>query len=217
MRGLANVLLILLPLALTAGAWPVQAVPDATPGEDQPVPDRVVVVYDWIRILPAPEGEAPAFGWPLRGPLTQPFGCTEFELERPAADCPGGFHTGIDLGLPQGTPIHASAGGLAYAFQDDLRYGNHVIVQHPGGYSTVYGHMVRTNVGWGQPVAGGDVIGFVGSTGNSTGPHLHFEIRFAGAPQDPMPYLDAAAPLPPPLRLPQGWPGSAPEELLGRR
>ena len=77
--------------------------------------------------------------------------------------------------------------------------------------------MVRTNVGWGQPVAAGDVIGFVGSTGNSTGPHLHFEIRFAGAPQDPMPYLDAAAPPPPPLQLPQGWPGAPPEELLGRR
>lgn len=203
-------------LALTAGTWPAQAEPDRGPGEAAPLPDQTVVVYDWLRILPAPSGQAPGFQWPLRGPLTQPYGCTEFELERPAADCPGGFHTGIDLGLPQGTPIHASSAGIGYAFDDPLRYGNHVLIQHAGGYSTVYGHMVRTNVAWGQRVAAGDVIGWVGSTGNSTGPHLHFEIRYAGAPQDPLRYLDATTP-PAPLPLPAGWPGSPPEELLGRR
>ena len=121
--------------------------------------------------------------------ITQPYGCTGFDLEHPTSDCPGGFHTGIDIAQTQGTPIHAAAGGLAYAFQDDQRYGNHVLIQEPGGLSTLYGHMVRTGVSWGQPVRAGDLIGWVGSTGNSTGPHLHFGVRVNGRPVDPMSYL----------------------------
>jgi murein DD-endopeptidase MepM/ murein hydrolase activator NlpD len=75
--------------------------------------------------------------------------------------------------------------------------------------------MVRQAVSWGQHVQAGDVIGFVGSTGNSSGPHLHFEVRFAGTAYDPTPYLNASPPDPGPL--PVGWPGAAPDDWLGFR
>ena len=221
MAPLKRLLLTLSPLLLIAAAAPAQPVPDREPGQSELARPEVMDVYSWLRILPAPRtspdftpAPGPRFSWPLRGTETQPFGCTGFELEHPAAGCPN-FHTGIDLAEPQGTPIHAATAGLAYAFQDDQRYGNHVLIQSRAGYSTVYGHMVRTNVGWGQPVQAGDLIGWVGSTGNSTGPHLHFEVRFAGAPLDPQPYLDGSPA--DPFPLPAGWPGSPPDDWRGPR
>ena len=211
-------LVLALPLLLVA-AGPVHAVPDRTPGEYEPQP-RKLSIYDWLKVLPAPRPAAdfaPPAGarvdWPLRGVVTQPFGCTQFELERPTTDCPAGFHTGLDIADVQGTPIHAAAAGLAYALPDDKGYGNHVVIQHAGGLATIYGHMVRMNVGWRQPVAQGDLIGWVGTTGNSTGPHLHFEVRFGGAPLDPLPYL-GGSPVEP-FPLPAGWPGSPPDDLRG--
>jgi len=112
---LKRLLLTLAPLVLIAAA-PAQAVPDRQPAESDLARHNLVVVYDWLRILPAPHTPSdflPPAGarvaWPLRGVLTQPFGCTGFERERPAQQCPGGFHTGIDLAQPQGTPIRAAA------------------------------------------------------------------------------------------------------------
>lgn len=205
---------------LAVAAGPPTATPDRTPGENDPGRHFVIGVQQWLAVLPAPAGPAysgtPRERWPLTGyVLTQPYGCTNFELERPAGECPGGFHTGLDLAMPQGTPIRAAGSGLAYPFQDADRYGNHVLIQEPGGLSTVYGHMVRTTVAWGQPVRAGDVIGYVGSTGNSTGPHLHFEIRWGGVPVDPMPWLSGAPADPGPL--PAGWPGSPRDDWRGRR
>jgi murein DD-endopeptidase MepM/ murein hydrolase activator NlpD len=219
LRRLVILLALSCPLLLVAAGPPVTS-PDRAPGENDPGRHFVVPVQEWLAILPAPAGpEAPGSPherWPLQGyVLTQPYGCTGFELERPAAECPGGFHTGIDLAMPQGTPIRAAGGGLAYPFQDDERYGNHVLVQEPGGISTVYGHMVRTAVAWGQAVRAGDVIGYVGSTGNSTGPHLHFEVRWGGVPVDPMPWLGGAPPDPGPL--PAGWPGAPRNDWRGPR
>lgn len=187
--------------------------------DQQPTPDlsqqKILTVFQWIQVLPAPPGDRqPSFHVPLSSYVeTQPFGCTNFSLENPTNACPGGFHTGIDMADPQGTPIGAAAPGLAYAFQDNQRYGNHVIVVHPGGFETVYGHMVRTAVSWGEAVTAGQVIGYLGSTGNSTGPHLHFEVRFAGVPQDPMPYLtgNPAEPFP----LPAGWQGAQADDPWG--
>ena len=215
-RRTPNLLLILLPLLLVAAATPTEPGGDGSTVEAVPGQAPVVAVYDWIRILPAPRAPLPSLQWPLRGVLTQPFGCTDFELERPAANCPGGYHTGLDIARSQGVPIQASAPGLAYSFSDPQRYGNHVIIQHAGGYATVYAHMVRTNTSWGQAVAAGDVIGWVGSTGNSTGPHLHFEVRYGGVPVDPATYLDGGFPAVP-FVLPAGWPGSARDDWLGRR
>jgi murein DD-endopeptidase MepM/ murein hydrolase activator NlpD len=222
MRRPVAIVARLIPLLLVAAAAPPAAVPDTTPGDADPNSQAVVVVYDWLTVLPAPAtpaGFQPPPGaresWPLRGVITQPYGCTGFDLEHPTGECPGGFHTGIDIAEAQGTPIHAAGGGLAYAFQDDQRYGNHVLIQEPGGLSTLYGHMVRTGVSWGQPVRAGDLIGWVGSTGNSTGPHLHFEVRFAGVPYDPMTYLNGSPANPFPL--PAGWPGAPRDDWRGRR
>jgi murein DD-endopeptidase MepM/ murein hydrolase activator NlpD len=221
-RSLGNLLLLLAPLTLIAAAKPSDrgtGAPEATPAPAPPA----MSVDDWMPTLPAPTtpaGWTPGPGaleaWPLQGTLTQPFGCTGFERERPAAQCPGGFHTGIDLAQAQGTPVHAAAAGLAYPLSDPQRYGNYVIIQQQGGYGTVYGHMVKTTVSWGQPVKAGDVIGLVGTTGNSTGPHLHFEVRFGGLPQDPVPYLQGPPP-PAPYPLSEGWPGAPPDDWRGVR
>jgi murein DD-endopeptidase MepM/ murein hydrolase activator NlpD len=214
LRRLARLLAVAAPLALLLGAAgrPAQAAD----------PPRVMAVDAWVSVLPAPltpDGWTPPPGprvaWPLSGAITQPFGCTGYQLEHPTTDCPNGFHTGIDIAEPTGAPIHAAAAGLAYPLPDPARYGNFVIVQHPGGYATVYAHLSRYNVTWGQRVQAGDVIGFVGSTGNSSGPHLHFEVRFAGTAYDPMPFLDGQPPDPTPL--PAGWAGAPRDDWRGLR
>jgi len=188
-----------------------------TPGEA-----RVMSIEEWLLILPAPRTPdgygapaGPRVAWPVRGTVTQPFGCTGFSLERPAADCPSGFHLGLDIAQAQGTPIRAAAPGVAYPLSDPARYGNLVIIRHYGGYATLYGHMVRQAVSWGQAVQAGDVIGFVGSTGNSSGPHLHFEVRYAATAYDPVPYLSGSQA--DPTVLPPGWPGAPPDDWLGLR
>lgn len=183
-----------------------------TPLSDPAHHDSIAPSY-WFAILDAPatpsDWQAPTEGnrvqWPVRAPISQPFGCTNFELEGKTAACPGGFHTGIDLAAPSGTPVRAATDGIAYPLPDYEIYGNHVLLASNGGLGTVYAHLSAFNVSWGQRVRQGDVIGYVGSTGNSTGPHLHFEVRFAGAPLDPMPYLEGAPP--DPAVVPAGWPG----------
>ncbi|MBO1435785.1 peptidoglycan DD-metalloendopeptidase family protein [Meiothermus sp. CFH 77666] len=100
------------------------------------------------------------------------------------------FHTGIDLAAPTGTPIYAArAGQVDTAGWSRFGYGLHVILDHGGAQETLYGHMSRIVVRPGQWVARGDLIGYVGSTGWSTGPHLHFEVRVGGAARNPMAYL----------------------------
>ena len=94
-------------------------------------------------------------------------------------------HSGIDLAAATGTPILAANGGpVLYAGWNSWGYGNTVVIGH-GIFSTLYGHMSRLAVRCGSHVAAGQVIGYVGSTGNSSGPHLHFEIRYRNQPQDP--------------------------------
>lgn len=94
-------------------------------------------------------------------------------------------HSGLDLSAPEGTPILAANGGpVLYAGWNSWGYGNTVVIGH-GPFSTLYGHMTSTAVACGNTVSAGQVIGYVGSTGNSSGPHLHFEIRYQNQPQDP--------------------------------
>jgi murein DD-endopeptidase MepM/ murein hydrolase activator NlpD len=221
-----RLVVVLAPLGLLAltPARPAAAAPRPAPApvlaEAQPGP-TVMTIDQWIRILPAPRGDRPdpapgsRLAWPVRGSVTQPFGCTGYELEHPTIDCPNGFHLGLDIAEPQGTPIHAAGAGLAYPLPDPARYGNFVIVQHAGGYATVYGHMLRQNVTWGQRVQAGDVIGFVGTTGNSSGPHLHFEVRFLATAYDPAPYLDGQPA--DPAAVPAGWPGAPADDWRGVR
>ena len=101
----------------------------------------------------------------------------------------GRLHAGIDVAAPTGTPILAAADGLIIYSGWMGGYGNVVVIDHGGGVSTLYGHQSRRLTAVGDSVAQGDPIGEVGSTGHSTGAHLHFEVRERGTPVDPIPYL----------------------------
>ena len=99
------------------------------------------------------------------------------------------MHTGIDIGAPMGADIFSSESGTVIYAGWLGAYGNAVVVDHGGGISTLYGHMSRISVREGQSVGFQDKVGDVGSTGWSTGPHLHFEVRKNGEPVDPWNYL----------------------------
>lgn len=100
------------------------------------------------------------------------------------------FHAGLDFTAPQGTPIYATADGrIKTAGSSSGGYGNHVVINHGYGYETLYGHMVRVKVRAGQTVKRGEVIGWVGNTGKSTGPHCHYEVHKNGNAVDPVFYF----------------------------
>ena len=101
-------------------------------------------------------------------------------------------HTGIDLAAGTGIPIAAAATGIVTAVTTLRAYGRVVVIAHNGGLSTMYAHMSRFNVNVGQGVAVGDTIGFVGSSGWSTGPHLHFEVHVNGTPYNPLGWFGSA-------------------------
>ena len=103
------------------------------------------------------------------------------------------FHAGIDLAAPMGTPIIATSPGTVATAGWCGGYGNCVTLDHGDGYFTLYGHLARVDVATGQRVGSGQELGLVGSTGNSTGPHLHYEVRINGRPVDPIPYLRGGA------------------------
>jgi len=135
---------------------------------------------------------------PIREPLfgdmreTSPFGYrTDPFLGRPS------LHPGVDLVQAYGAEIHATAAGKIVHAGPLGGYGNCVEIDHGGGIATRYGHMSQVLVAEGDNVKAGDAIGLIGSTGRSTGPHLHYEVRIDGAPVDPAPALDVAAALKP--------------------
>jgi len=130
---------------------------------------------------PAPKGK---FGRPSNGHFSSGFGMRYHPILHINR-----MHTGVDFGAPYGSPIFAANDGVVIAAQQMRGYGNVVIVDHGGGISTVYGHCSRILVGNGQRVKRGQRIANVGSTGLSTGPHLHFEVRVKGKPVNPMRYL----------------------------
>jgi len=100
------------------------------------------------------------------------------------------FHAGLDFAAPQGTPIYATADGIVReADYNAGGYGNHVVINHGYGYETLYGHMYRIKAKVGQQIKRGQVIGYVGSTGKSTGPHCHYEVHKSGQPVDPVYYF----------------------------
>jgi murein DD-endopeptidase MepM/ murein hydrolase activator NlpD len=125
--------------------------------------------------------------------ISQGFGCTSFSFEPIDLACPGGhWHSGIDLAAARGTPVMATLPGVVTVIVSATGYGLHVIINHGGGLSSLYGHLNTVVVITGDYVAAGQIIGTVGSTGNATGPHLHFEIRRDGIAEDPR--LDLALP-----------------------
>ena len=101
----------------------------------------------------------------------------------------GRTHKGIDMEAPTGTPVLATADGtVAFAGRDGA-YGNIIVIDHGNGYETAYGHLKQCLVNKGDDVACEQQVGQVGSTGNATAPHLHYEVRYQGVPTDPAPWL----------------------------
>jgi hypothetical protein len=98
-------------------------------------------------------------------------------------------HNGIDIAAPRGTPVHASADGIVMKSSYQTGLGNTIIIDHGNGFMTYYGHLSTTKVAMGKRVTRGEVVGLVGSTGYSTGPHLHYEVRQMGRAMDPSKYM----------------------------
>lgn len=96
------------------------------------------------------------------------------------------MHNGLDFTAPSGTPIYATGDGVVSLAEYGTGFGNHVIINHGYGYQTIYAHMVRIKARPGQRVKRGEVIGWVGNTGASTGPHCHYEVHINGSPVDPV-------------------------------
>jgi murein DD-endopeptidase MepM/ murein hydrolase activator NlpD len=128
---------------------------------------------------------------PLPGaPVTQAFGCTSYDREPWSDTCATHHvHTGVDLGAPPGTPVFAASSGIATVDDMPAGYGLFIAVRRDDRLSTFYGHLSLVLVATGDPITPGEMIGEVGSTGNSSGSHLHFEVRLAGQPVDPLPML----------------------------
>jgi murein DD-endopeptidase MepM/ murein hydrolase activator NlpD len=157
----------------------------------------IAAVHSFGVALPAVNGHAvpplmgPA-GCPVPGAVeTQPFGPSSYPFEPPGFGYPH-FHTGVDLAAAMGTPVYAVASGLVEAAgaQVDalgipVGYGYYIKVGAGGGREDLYGHLSAIGVHLNQVVTAGQLIGALGSTGNSTGPHVHFEVRIHGVPVDP--------------------------------
>lgn len=143
------------------------------PGGEKPYEPRAVTAYAGA----VPEGAQGTgrFLWPVLGRITQGYWHA---------------HRAIDIGAPTGSAVLATDGGfVSFAGWTDVGYGYLIVVDHANGFATYYAHLSNMYVAEGQPVERGDVIGAVGNTGNSTGPHLHFEVRYNGWQQNPRAYL----------------------------
>ncbi|MGH9279435.1 MAG: murein hydrolase activator EnvC family protein [Acidimicrobiales bacterium] len=127
---------------------------------------------------PVPARSASGLIWPVPGNVSSSFGWRW-----------GAMHSGIDIDSGPGVPIKAAKTGTVIMAGWNGGYGNCVVIDHGGGFSTLYAHQASMSVGSGQSVSQGQVIGYVGGTGNVTGPHLHFETRVGGAAQNPLNFL----------------------------
>ncbi len=126
-------------------------------------------------VVPSGSG---VLGWPVSGPVTSGFGLRW-----------GRMHEGIDIAVAEGTPVRAAGAGTVIYAGWMGGYGNLVVVDHGNGLSTAYAHHSSLGVGVGQTVTAGQVVSYSGNTGNSTGPHVHFEVRVNGSAVDPLGYL----------------------------
>ncbi|MCL2216891.1 MAG: peptidoglycan DD-metalloendopeptidase family protein [Defluviitaleaceae bacterium] len=123
--------------------------------------------------------------WPIRGSISSGFGWRR----NPMGGSGSEHHDGVDIPARTGTPIRAAGGGTVTFAGWRNGYGNTVIIDHGSGISTLYAHNTRNSVSVGQEVARGDIIAYVGSTGRSTGPHLHYEVHVNGVARNPVPFL----------------------------
>ena len=138
------------------------------------------------RVEPSSGGGSGSGGmiWPISGPITSEFGWRTHPITGDQR-----FHSGLDIGGDYGIPVHAAQGGTVTYAGWVSGYGNTVIIDHGGGITTLYGHNQSLAVSEGQSVSQGETISYCGSTGNSTGPHCHFEVRQNGEPVSPYGYL----------------------------
>lgn len=154
-------------------------------GGEGPGGERLYVAPAILARAPAPDSESLAEGptIPSRWPLTAPSYRTRgLALGDPSVES----HGGLDLAVPVGSDVRASGGGMVRETASDSAYGLYIVVAHPGGYETMYGHLSRVLVVRGDAVRSGQVIALSGNTGRSTAPHLHFEIRQNGRSLDPL-------------------------------
>jgi len=126
--------------------------------------------------------------WPVEGVIMSSFGSRTDPFSGE-----GAIHTGVDLQAPMGTPVHAAADGIVIFAEWSGGYGRLVKVDHGNGLQTYYGHMSRLEVVTGQEIRRGDVLGFSGSSGRATSPHLHYEVRMGGTPVNPYQFLATSA------------------------
>jgi murein DD-endopeptidase MepM/ murein hydrolase activator NlpD len=124
--------------------------------------------------------------WPIMGPITSSFGQREDPI---LGNGEGEFHTGIDISAPNGVPIRATGDGIVQLAEMSNGYGREVVIDHGHGVETVYGHMSGFACIAGQTVVRGQVIGYVGHSGRTTGSHLHYEVRIRNTPVNPHKYL----------------------------
>lgn len=152
-----------------------------------------VILGNGARLLPAAQlgtlGVMPSL-WPVVGQITGRFGerLDPFSGE-------GAFHSGLDIASHMGDAIHATADGIVTEADTDAGYGRLVVIDHGFGITTWYGHLSAFNVEAGMHVKAGDVIGYEGQSGRSTGPHLHYEVRINNTPVNPWPYLRNTIPV----------------------
>jgi murein DD-endopeptidase MepM/ murein hydrolase activator NlpD len=124
-------------------------------------------------------------GWPVDGNITSPFGKRAHPRTREVQ-----FHTGIDIAAEPGKPVKATADGIVSFADWSGGSGNLAAIEHGFGFSTYYAHNKMLTVKVGQKVKRGDIIGYIGSTGNSTGPHVHYEVWSNGKPVNPSHYIE---------------------------
>ena len=138
--------------------------------------------YEWTDA----QFNSPFAGTDWQSHITSGFG----SRTDPITGAKGAFHKGIDIAFPKGTPIHAAKSGIVVVSEKKATgYGYRVVINHGGGYSTLYGHCSEILVNVGDTVNAGDVIAKVGTTGRSTGNHLHFEIVLNGKAKNPLDYI----------------------------
>ena len=130
-------------------------------------------------------GTQTRISWPLHGILTALFHDPTYPFRHLFE------HSGLDIAVQSGTPVLAAAPGYVAWAKTGNSYGNYIMIIHPGGYATLYAHLSSMNVAQDQYVGRGEIIGYSGSTGLSTGPHLHFEVRLNGIPVNPQSYLSS--------------------------
>jgi len=152
-------------------------------------------------LSPVTARSAPYMEWPTVGRVTQPYGCTGFRMEPRRGDC-AHFHAGIDIANKRGTPVRAAAAGtISYVGREPWYHGEDrawvVIISHGNGVKTIYVHLIAKpmdGVKSGKDVDRGQLIGLMGSSGRSTGPHLHFGVWANRVGVDPVRFMSSDAP-----------------------